>query len=89
MSRLSNSKITDMLFSVRQHKRDVQKTTKYVELIIVADNREVGLQTEGLTEIVVQDKLKTFFRYHSILSYVLHQTVLHKYFNIRLFKKEE
>lgn len=60
MSRLSNSKITDMLFSVRQHKRDVQKTTKYVELIIVADNREVGLQTEGLTEIVVQDKLKTF-----------------------------
>ncbi len=32
-----------MLFSVRQNKRDVQKTTKYVELIIVADNREVRL----------------------------------------------
>ncbi|KAI2654461.1 Disintegrin and metalloproteinase domain-containing protein 12 [Labeo rohita] len=29
-----------------RHKRDVQKTTKYVELIIVADNREVGQQTQ-------------------------------------------
>jgi len=52
----------DVLFYVWQHKRDVQKTTKYVELIIVADNREVGQQrnTTGLTDIVVQVK-KLFF----------------------------
>uniref|UniRef100_A0A9J8AIF9 ADAM metallopeptidase domain 12 n=1 Tax=Cyprinus carpio carpio TaxID=630221 RepID=A0A9J8AIF9_CYPCA len=44
--------ITDMLFSIRQHKRDVQKTTKYVELIIVADNREVGQQTQKFYRVL-------------------------------------
>lgn len=29
------------MFAFLQHKRDAQKTMKYVELIIVADNREV------------------------------------------------
>uniref|UniRef100_A0A8C2E8J5 ADAM metallopeptidase domain 12 n=1 Tax=Cyprinus carpio TaxID=7962 RepID=A0A8C2E8J5_CYPCA len=48
---LSNSKITDMLFSIRQHKRDVQKTTKYVELIIVADNREFQKQGKDVEKV--------------------------------------
>lgn len=34
-------KLSVFMFSLLQHKRDAQKTTKYVELIIVADNREV------------------------------------------------
>uniref|UniRef100_A0A671NAQ5 Disintegrin and metalloproteinase domain-containing protein 12-like n=1 Tax=Sinocyclocheilus anshuiensis TaxID=1608454 RepID=A0A671NAQ5_9TELE len=45
------STITDMLFSVRQHKRDVQKTTKYVELIIVADNREFQKQGKDVEKV--------------------------------------
>uniref|UniRef100_A0A8C1P588 ADAM metallopeptidase domain 12 n=1 Tax=Cyprinus carpio TaxID=7962 RepID=A0A8C1P588_CYPCA len=51
ISHLSNSKITDMLFSIRQHKRDVQKTTKYVELIIVADNREFQKQGKDVEKV--------------------------------------
>ncbi|XP_051502053.1 disintegrin and metalloproteinase domain-containing protein 12 [Myxocyprinus asiaticus] len=38
------------LFSTR-HKRDVQKTTKYVELIIIADNREFQKQGKDVEKV--------------------------------------
>ncbi|XP_052009644.1 disintegrin and metalloproteinase domain-containing protein 12 [Xyrauchen texanus] len=46
----ANAGELQQLFSTR-HKRDVQKTTKYVELIIIADNREFQKQGKDVEKV--------------------------------------
>ncbi|XP_073784759.1 disintegrin and metalloproteinase domain-containing protein 12 isoform X11 [Danio rerio] len=52
ISTVSNTNTRGLLQSFRtRHKRDVQKTTKYVELIIVADNREFQKQGKDVEKV--------------------------------------